>query len=288
MRVDSSTMTDFGAREIHRVQAMRSDVADYFAYFQSIPGWFFPADFRLFDFFLSLDTNGDLAEIGAYKGASAILLGLHTRPDEILTICDLFDMPPESAPNRGESESFYSDLTREAFERNYLSALPALPKILQVSSLDILDHVRPATCRFVHVDGSHLYDFVEADIRAARAMLKGDGIVALDDWCSWDTPGVAVAVLEQVAAGQLHAIATTSAKFYGSWDESLATAMRAAVTEWVADCPDLQAHLEPIRGEQWPRITVRAHAVTARTFPKLAMRKLARGLRLQRRARAAG
>lgn len=267
---------------------MRPDVADYFAHYESIPGWFFPADFRLFDFLLSLESTGDLAEIGAYKGASAILLGLHRRPDETLTICDLFEIPAEGAPNRGESESFYSDLTRDAFERNYLSVLPTLPEILQVSSLEILDHVSPATCRFVHVDGSHLYDFVHSDIRAARAMLKPDGVVAFDDWCSWDTPGVAVALMEQLVAGELHAIATTSAKFYGSWNESLATAMRATVADWVADSPDLQVHLEPIRGEQWPRITPRTQPITARTLPKLAVRKLVRGLRLQRRARTAG
>jgi methyltransferase family protein len=269
---------------VSSARLMRPDVAGYFAHYESIPGWFFAADFRLFDFLLSLDGTGDLAEIGAYKGASAILLGLHKRPDEILTICDLFGMPATDAPNRGESESWYSDLTRGAFERNYLSVLPALPNILQISSLEILDHVSPATCRFVHVDGSHLYDFVQSDIRAARAMLKPDGIVALDDWCSWDTPGVAVAVMEQLGAGELHAIATTSAKFYGSWDASFAAAMRAAVTDWVGVSPDLQVHLEPIRGEQWPRVTVPAQPITPRTLPKLAIRKLKRGLRGARAA----
>jgi hypothetical protein len=280
-------MTDFRTREGYGARAMQPDVADYFGYYESIPGWFFAADFRLFDFLLSLEATGDLAEVGAYKGASAILLGLHRRPNETLTICDLFEMPAMDAPNRGESESWYSDLTRGAFERNYLRVLPELPTILQVSSLEILDHVSPATCRFVHVDGSHLYDYVQSDIRAARAILKPDGILALDDWCSWDTPGVAVAVMEQLVAGELHAIATTSAKFYGSWNESVATAMRASVTDWVADSPDLQVHLEPIRGEPWPRITVPAQPTSARTLPKLAVRKLKRGLRRQRRTSTA-
>ena len=51
------------------VQGMRSDVADYFERYRSIPGWFFPADFRLFDFLLSSQAGGDLAEIGVYEAS---------------------------------------------------------------------------------------------------------------------------------------------------------------------------------------------------------------------------
>lgn len=261
---------------------MRSDVADYFGRYQSIPGWFFPADFRLFDFLLSSQAGGDLAEIGVYNGASAILLGLHVRPGETLTVCDLFDLPEPDAPNRPESESLYRDLTREAFEQNYLSVLSRLPVILQTSSLRLLDHVRPGSCRFVHIDGSHLYDFVRSDIQTARAVLQPEGIVALDDWCSWDTAGVGVALMEQLTARELHAIAITSAKFYGSWNESLAIATRTAVADWAAGEPDLELILDPIRGEHWPRITARAQPLTARQLPHLAALRLRR---LRRRYR---
>jgi hypothetical protein len=108
-------------------------------------------------------------------------------------------------------------------------------------------------------------------------MLKPDGIVALDDWCSWDTPGVAVAVMEQLVAGELHPIATTSAKFYGSWDASFAATMRAAVGDWVAVSADLQVHFEPIRGERWPRIVVASEPIAPQRLPKLVVRKLKRG-----------
>lgn len=255
---------------------MRPDIADYFERYRSIPGWFFPADFRLFDFLLSSQAGGDLAEIGVYKGASAILLGLHLRAGETFTVCDLFGLPEADAPNRAESESLYCGLTREAFEQTYLSVLSTLPVILQTSSLGILDHVRSASCRFVHIDGSHLYDFVRSDLQAAQAVLQPDGIVAVDDWCSWDTPGVGVALMEQVAARELHAIAITSAKFYGSWNESLAIATRTAVADWAAGAPDLELNLDPIRDEHWPRITVPAQPLTARQLPHLAVRRLQR------------
>lgn len=257
---------------------MGPDVADYFGRYKSVPGWFYEQDFRLFDFLLSSQAGGDLVEIGAYQGASAILLGLHTRPDETLTVCDLFGMPEDDAPNREESELLYGDLSRESFEHNYLSVLPKLPTILQTSSLEILEHVRPATCRFVHIDGSHLYDFVRSDIQAARTMLKPDGIVALDDWRQPHTPGVNVAVMEQVVARELHPIAITGGKFYGSWNDSLALAQRNAVMNWVAAVPRLKLHVEPVRGEEWPRIAMSGPPETKRTIPQRALTRLQREL----------
>ena len=265
---------------------MRSDVADYFERYRSIPGWFFPADFRLFDFLLSSQAGGDLVEIGVYNGASAILLGLHTRPGETLTVCDLFDLPEPDAPNRAESEFLYCGLTRETFEQTYLSVLPRLLVILQTSSLRLLDHMRLASCRFVHIDGSHLYELVRSDIQGARAVLQPDGIVALDDWCSWDTAGVGVALMEQLTARELHPIAITSAKFYGSWNESLATATRTAVADWADGEPDLELNLDPIRGEHWPRIAAVTQPLSARQLPHLAVRRLHRLRRRYRPNRA--
>jgi predicted O-methyltransferase YrrM len=45
-----------------------------------IPGWFWPADQRLFAWFLSAGTPGDLLELGTYLGKSAVLIGGHLRP----------------------------------------------------------------------------------------------------------------------------------------------------------------------------------------------------------------
>jgi hypothetical protein len=43
-------------------------------------------------------------EIGACYGKSAILLSLHTRPGEILTVCDLFGGPADDDANRVENK----------------------------------------------------------------------------------------------------------------------------------------------------------------------------------------
>lgn len=259
---------------------MRPGVADYFDRYQTIPGWFFAEDFRLFDLLLSSQGAGNLVEIGAYQGASAILLGLHVRPDEILTVCDLFGAVGGDDANRAESQHWYGDLTREKFERNYLSVLPALPAIVEGSSVEILEHVDPATCRFVHIDGSHLYGYVRSDVQAARTMLKPSGIVAVDDWRTEHTPGVTLAVMEQVAAGELHPIAITRHKFYGGFNDALAAEARRTVMDWAATELAVELHVEHVRGLPWPRITAVVPPTPKRTLPRRIVGRLRRDLHL--------
>ena len=260
---------------------MRPDIANYFRRLDEIPGWFSPVDFLLFDSLLTTQPVGDLLEIGAYQGASAILLGMHRRPDEAFTVCDLFGMPEETAANRAESEFWYSDLTRTAFEHNYLRFVSELPTIIQAPSDEILQHVNADSCRFVHVDGSHLYEYVQSDIRAAKLMLRPEGIIVCDDWRSPHTPGVTVAVMDQVLAGDLHVIALTNQKFYGSWSESAAKAAREDVISWARTTPEVQLHLEVVRGVRWPRIV--AAAGRRFTLRERAARRAGRGLAKLRR-----
>jgi hypothetical protein len=85
-------------------------------------------------------------------------------------------------------------------------------------------------------------------------MLKADGIVAVDDWRTEHTPGVTLAAMQQVAAGELHAIAITRHKFYGVFEDSLAAEVLRAVTDWAATDPGVEVHVDPVRREQWPRI----------------------------------
>lgn len=257
---------------------MRPDVADYFGRYRVIRGWLHAEDFRLFDVLLSSQGDGDLVEVGAYHGASAILLGLHTRPAEAFTVCDLFGEAAGDDANRAENESTYADLTREKFERNYLSVLPELPTIVQRSSLEILEHVDEATCRFVHVDGSHLYDYVRSDLQTARAMLQQTGVVAVDDWRMEHTPGVTLAVMEQVAAGELHAIAITRGKFYGVFNEARAVQLRQIVIDWAAAEPSVDLHVEQVGGVAWPRITARVPPVPQRSLPRRIASRLKREL----------
>ncbi|MEV0119641.1 class I SAM-dependent methyltransferase [Streptomyces sp. NPDC050844] len=187
-----------------------------------VKGWFHPVDQVLFDWILSRQyersEQGDLLELGAYLGKSAIFMGTYLRADETFTVCDLFDSPaPDEANSAEMGRSYRSTLTRRAFEANYRSFHDELPQIVQEPSAGITTHVEPDTCRFVHIDASHLYEHVHADITAAREVLGTDGIVVLDDFRAEHCPGVAAATWGAVASTGLKPLCITATKFYGTW-----------------------------------------------------------------------
>lgn len=158
-----------------------------------VKGWFFTADQLLFDWFLARQEEraepGDLLELGAYMGKSAIFMGARLRPGDRFTVCDLFDSPAEDASNSKEMAKSYSTLTRRAFEANYLSFHEELPEIVQGLSSSVADHVKPGSCRFAHIDASHLYEHVHGDIVTVRELLTPQGIVVLDDFRAEHCPG---------------------------------------------------------------------------------------------------
>ncbi|MEV0323527.1 class I SAM-dependent methyltransferase [Streptomyces sp. NPDC050658] len=187
-----------------------------------VKGWFHPVDQVLFDWILSRQADrseaGDLLELGAYLGKSAIFMGTYLRAAETFTVCDLFDSPaPDEANSAEMGRSYRSTLTRRAFEANYRAFHDDLPQIVQEPSSGITAHVEPDSCRFVHIDASHLYEHVHADIAAAREVLGEDGIVVLDDFRAEHCPGVAAATWGAVANTGLKPLCITATKFYGTW-----------------------------------------------------------------------
>jgi predicted O-methyltransferase YrrM len=190
----------------------------------AVQGWLYPKDQAVLTWLLDrqerLEPPGDLVELGCYLGKSAILIGAHRRRGETFTVCDLFDSASENAAderNKSENKWSYSNLTRTEFERNYLSFHPELPTIIQATTDQITDHVAAGSCRFVHIDASHLWQHVRVDIESARSRLRPDGLVVLDDFRSEHTPGVAAAAWTAVANGDLKPICVTSNKFYATW-----------------------------------------------------------------------
>lgn len=81
----------------------------------------------------------------------------------------------------------------------------------------ISGEVKADTCRFVHIDASHLYEHVRDDIGAVREILLPGGLVVLDDFRSEHTPGVSVAVWEAVLNRGLRPICLSTQKLYGTW-----------------------------------------------------------------------
>lgn len=189
----------------------------------SIPGWFFPSDIYLFQWFLDDQVarhhSGDLVELGTYYGKSAVLIAAYQQAGETFTVVDLYETSAEASANAQENALGYGGLTRAAFEAHYLRYHASLPVVVQGLSSEIRAHVAPASVRFCHVDASHLYEHVRGDAAAARDLLQPDGIVVFDDYRSPHTPGTAAAVWEAVLNMGLKPIALTKAKLYGTWGD---------------------------------------------------------------------
>ncbi|MFE6362134.1 class I SAM-dependent methyltransferase [Streptomyces sp. NPDC057806] len=233
-----------------------------------VPGWFPPLDQTLFTWFLhrqeALGLRGDLLELGAYLGKSAILLGRHLRPDETFTVCDLFENDAPDGPNQAEASKSYASLTRQAFERNYLSFHDTLPRVVQGPSSVITAEVGTGTCRFVHIDASHLYEHVYDDIGAARDLLVPDGIVVLDDFRSEHTPGVSVAAWEAVLNRGLRPVCLSTQKLYGTWGEPAAV-QEELLAEFRAR-EDCGVSVQEAAGHRLVR--VRSHGMRPPEFPR--------------------
>ncbi|RKT11831.1 methyltransferase family protein [Streptomyces sp. 1114.5] len=190
-----------------------------------VQGWFWDHDRHSFDWFLGRQektgVTGDLLEMGAYLGRSAIVIGEHLQPGETFTVCDLFDSEAPDDENAAEMDlSYRKTLTRSAFETNYLAFHDELPEIIQAPT-GVLSrgHISPGTFRFIHIDASHLYEHVVGDLQVARVALQEQGVVVLDDYRAQHTPGVAAATWEAVFNHGLKPILLTECKFYGTWGD---------------------------------------------------------------------
>ncbi|MEU8919784.1 class I SAM-dependent methyltransferase [Kitasatospora sp. NPDC048545] len=190
-----------------------------------VPGWFWDHDRHSFEWFLGRQektgVTGDLMEMGAYLGRSAIVIGEHLQPGETFTVCDLFDSDAPDDENAAEMDlSYRKTLTRSAFESNYLSFHDELPEIIQAPTSVLAGGKVPVGAfRFIHIDASHLYEHVVGDLQVARVALQEQGVVVLDDYRSQHTPGVAAATWEAVFNHGLKPILLTECKFYGTWGD---------------------------------------------------------------------
>lgn len=208
---------------------------------EDVPGWFWEEDRHSFEWLLTrqerIGQHGDLLELGAYLGRSAIVMGRYLQSGERFTVCDLFDSEAPDEDNTAEmAMSYRKTLTRRAFEVNYLAFHEELPEVVQAPTSVLADGRIPAgSCRFVHVDASHLYEHVAGDIQVARAALAPDGLVVLDDYRSPHTPGVSAAVWEAVYVHGLKPVCLTPEKFYGTWGDQAALTATLLERDWRAE-----------------------------------------------------
>ncbi|MGW5852422.1 class I SAM-dependent methyltransferase [Streptomyces sp. NPDC055254] len=225
--------------------------------YSEVKGWFSAYDQVLFDWFLTRQNtgegrSGDLLELGAFMGKSAIFLGRYLRPGEEFTVCDLFDSPATDDFNVAENRSSYPTLTRRGFETNYLAFHEALPTLIQAPTSVVPGRVKQASCRFVHVDASHLYEHVVTDIESSRLVAAPDAVVVFDDYRSEHCPGVAAAVWTAVVTGELHPICVSASKLYATWDDP--APHQAALLAWLEERADLWHGVDVIDGRPVVRV----------------------------------
>lgn len=193
----------------------------------TVPGWFERVDALLLAAVdrsqRAADVTGDLLEIGAYMGRSAILLGYFRQRGEGLVVCDPFgDEEGHSDDNAAEQTRWYGGLTRQAFEHNFLRFHPRLPdEIIAAPSATLREREDEFAKRFrvIHIDGSHEFDEVQRDIRLSRDLIAEGGIVVFDDVNAPHAPGVAAAVWSAVVNEGLIPHVVTD-KLYASWSST--------------------------------------------------------------------
>lgn len=165
-----------------------SPLQRYLKEFPDIPGFFQYESMVIWDFLYTaqqrLGVNGNLLEIGVYKGKSAVLAALYMRPQEWCVFVDINPMP--------ESEA--------AIHKFH----PSNNLFLQCRSGDLLSHreLREAagTFRWCHVDADHTGYSTMHDMEVAAYLLCENGIICVDDFFNFRYPQLTAAVYQFLAA----------------------------------------------------------------------------------------
>ena len=217
-----------------------------------VPGWMIRADQWLFERILSFQVGsqapGDLVELGVYKGKSAIVIGRHQQPGETFTVCDLFEDVTSELTLHQADRNAYRTLSEEEFANNYLAFHDTLPEVVRGLSSAIEDHVTAGSCRYIHIDASHMYVNVREDAAAARRLLRKDGVVVFDDFRTEHTIGTANAVWETIVNDDLHPICASERKMYATWGEP--EPYQRELMERLAESGEFRADLHTIVREE--------------------------------------
>lgn len=186
---------------------------------RSINGWFSKHDFLVMQTILEmqnqLDSLGDVLEIGAYHGKSSVLLGLQLKSDEKLILCDVFEKADDEK-NRNENDKSYFDLKSDFLVSNLLKYGISNYQLVIKNSNELHPDDFPQDIRFIHIDGSHLFEYVKNDLNLACEIISQEyGVIALDDFRSQHTIGVQVAIWQEVLEKQrFKPIMITPCKMY--------------------------------------------------------------------------
>jgi Methyltransferase domain len=124
---------------------------------------------------------GHLCEIGVHHGRLFLMLALARRPGERALAIDLFedDRINSNTVHAGRDRALLANARR--LEIHLSEEETFKTSSLDINVKDILERTT-GRIRFFSIDGCHLYDPVENDLRLAERTLTEDGIIAVDDF----------------------------------------------------------------------------------------------------------
>jgi hypothetical protein len=132
--------------------------------------------------------RGDLFEIGAHHGKSAVMLGRMAAETETVGVCDIFGEQDRNASGSGSGD-------RAMFQRNMERFAPAgRLRVHQCLSSD-LSAEEVGACRFFHIDGGHLAAEAQSDLQLGAHVTIDRGAMVVDDPYRIEWPGVTEAIV---------------------------------------------------------------------------------------------
>jgi len=150
---------------------------------QSIGGFMHESNVAIWDSLLTAQLDGliegNLFEIGVFKGRSASILCQHLRPTEELWLVDFSDFLSEAQNNL---KALLTPGVR--FEHCKSSALWLKADLA----------AKRRTFRWIHIDGDHTGEAVVNDLNLAADLLSDGGLVCVDDFFNPVYPQITAAV----------------------------------------------------------------------------------------------
>lgn len=156
-----------------------------------LEGWFYPLDMMMFGmieaFHRSLSFDGDIAEIGVWKGKSLALLALIASAKDQIYAMDLFgdDLLEQTQHN---ITSFVAP--------EFASRISYLKGNTADYSTDYLKTLFKNKLRILHIDAGHEYHEVLHTLTLTAPFMQDYGIIIMDDYQDREFPGVPAATLD--------------------------------------------------------------------------------------------
>ncbi len=162
---------------------------------KTVNGWLQRVDAEIIGSILTFqgqnNIRGSCAEIGVHHGKSFIPLCMTLKADEQALCIDLFEDQEKNldSSGKGDFNAFKKNMEKHDIDFSRIRVLKGSSE--DVKSDDILAQVGPV--RFFSVDGGHWKSIVQNDLALAEKALSTEGVIALDDYCRAEWPGVTYA-----------------------------------------------------------------------------------------------